>query len=72
MLHSRSGILAEAVNTKILTKNHPGFSHSHPYYPHLHPYSPHSHPDFPAFSPRFVFFILYYTSIQISYLQIYK
>ena len=27
---SRSGILAEAINTKILTKNHPDSPHSHP------------------------------------------
>ena len=30
MLPSRSEILAEAINTKILTKNYPDSSHSHP------------------------------------------
>ena len=52
MLPSRSGILAEAINTKILTKNHPDSPyplpdcpHSHPYSLHSHPYSLHSHPD---------------------------
>ena len=34
MLPSRSGILAEAINTKILTKNHPDSPHSHPDSPH--------------------------------------
>ena len=42
MLPSRSGILAEAINTKILKKSHPD-------YPHSHPNTPHSHPDFPHF-----------------------
>ena len=45
MLPSRSGILAEAINTKILTKNHPDSPHSHPDSPHSHPDSLHSHPD---------------------------
>ena len=31
MLPSRSGILAEAINTKILTKNHPNSPHLQPY-----------------------------------------
>ena len=30
MLPSRSGILAEAINTKILSENHPDSPHSHP------------------------------------------
>ena len=30
MLPSRSGILAKAINTKILTKNYPDSPHSHP------------------------------------------
>ena len=47
MLPSRSGILAEAINTKILTKNHPDSPHSHPDSPHSHLYSPHSHPHSP-------------------------
>ena len=64
MLPSRSGILAEAINTKILTKNHPDSSHSHTDSPHSHhldypcshPDFPHCHPDFPQSypdSPRF-------------------
>ena len=36
MLPSRSGILAEAINMKILTKNHPDSPHSHPDSPHSH------------------------------------
>ena len=40
MLPSRSGIFAEAINTKILTKNHPDS-------PNFHPDSSHSHHDFP-------------------------
>ena len=44
MLPSRSGILAEAINTKILTKNHSDTLHSHPDSPHSQPYSSHSHP----------------------------
>ena len=47
MLASWSGILAEAINTKILTKNYPDFPHSHPDSPHSHPDSPHSHLDSP-------------------------
>ena len=39
---SRSGILAEAINTKILTKNDPDFPHSYPDSLHSHPDSPHS------------------------------
>ena len=44
MLPSRSGILAEAINTKILSENHPDF-------PHSHPDSPHSHRDSPIPTP---------------------
>ena len=44
MLPSRSGILAEAINTKILSENHPDF-------PHSHPDSPHSHHDSPIPTP---------------------
>ena len=46
--------LAEAINTKIITKHYPDSSHfnshsphSHPDSPHSHPNSPHSHPDSP-------------------------
>ena len=42
-----SGILAEVINTKILTKNHPDSLHSHSDCPHSHPESPHSHPNSP-------------------------
>ena len=52
MLPSSSEILAEAINTKILTKNHRDSPHPHPDSPHFHPdsqhsypHSPHSHPD---------------------------
>ena len=47
---SRSGILAEAINTKILTKNYPDFPHSYPDSVYSHrdsphsPHSQHSHP----------------------------
>ena len=44
MLPSRSRILAEAINTKILTKNHPDSPHFLPDSPHSHLYSPHFHP----------------------------
>ena len=44
MLPSRSRILAEAINTKILTKNHPDSPHFLPDSPHSHLYSPHLHP----------------------------
>ena len=54
MLPSNSEILAEAINTKILTKNHPDSPHSHPDLPHSHPNSPCSHPDsfVPTLIPR--------------------
>ena len=53
MLPSRSGILAEAINTKILTKNHPDSPYSHPDSPHSHPDSPHSCiPRIPTLIPR--------------------
>ena len=42
---SPSGILAEAINTKILTKNHPDSPHSHPDSSHSHPDSLHLHPN---------------------------
>ena len=45
MLLSHSGILAKAINTKILTKNHPDSPHSH------HPDFPHSHHDSLRFHP---------------------
>ena len=56
MLPSRSGILAEAINTKILTKNHTDSPHSHPYsrIPTLIPRIlriPNIPNPFPAFSP---------------------
>ena len=44
MLSSHSRILAEAINSKILTKNHPDSLHSHSDSPHSYPDSPHSHP----------------------------
>ena len=54
MLPSCSGILAEAINIKILTKNHPDSLHSLSDFPHPHSdslhsqlHSPHSHPDSP-------------------------
>ena len=53
MLPSRSGILAEAINTKILAKNHTDSPHSHSDSPPTHPdsprsyHSPHSFPRFP-------------------------
>ena len=60
MLFSRSGILAEAINTNILTKNHPDSRHSHPDSTHSH-HSPHSVPRFliPTFtdSPKNVIFV---------------
>ena len=37
MLPSRSEISGEAINMKILTKNHPDSPHSHPYFRHSHP-----------------------------------
>ena len=64
MLSSRSGILAKAINTKILKKNHPNSLHSQPdsqnSYPnqlnflhsqHSHPHSLHSHLDSLCFHP---------------------
>ena len=58
MLPSLSGILAEAINTKILTKNrpdsphsHPDSSHSNPDSPFTHPHSPQSHSDSPHSYP---------------------
>ena len=48
---SRSGILVEDINTKILTKNHPDSPHSHPDSPHSHHHSPHSQPDSPHSHP---------------------
>ena len=47
MLPSRSGILAEAINTKILAKNHTDSPHSHSDSPPTHPDSPPSHYDSP-------------------------
>ena len=47
MLPSRSGSLAEATITKILTKNHADSLHSYPDSPHSHPDSPH-----PTLIPR--------------------
>ena len=41
------GILAEAINMKILTKNLPDSPHSHPYSLHSHSDPPSSHPDSP-------------------------
>ena len=37
--------LAEAINTKIITKHYPNSSHSNSHSPHSYPDSPHSHPD---------------------------
>ena len=51
MLTSRSWILAEAINTKILTKNRPDSPHSHPDSPHSHHDSPHSQLDSPRSLP---------------------
>ena len=53
MLPFRSGILAEAINTKILTKNHTDSQHSHPDSPHS-PHSQHSQPipRIPTLIPR--------------------
>ena len=63
MLFSRSGILAEAINTNILTKNHPDSRHSHPDSTHSH-HSPHSVPRFliPTFtdSPKNVIFVFWF------------
>ena len=39
-------ILAGAINTKTLTKNHPDSPHFHPDSPHSLPHSPDSHPHF--------------------------
>ena len=47
MLPSHSWILAEAINTKILTKNYPDSLHSHSDSPNSHPDTLHSHPDSP-------------------------
>ena len=47
MLPSLSGILAEAINTKILTKNRPDSPHSHPDWSHSNPDSPFTHPHSP-------------------------
>ena len=55
MLPSSSEILAEAINTKILTENHPDSPHSDPDLPHSHPNSRRSHPD--SFVPTLVFCI---------------
>ena len=51
MFPSRSGILAEVINTKILANNHPDSPHSHLDSPRSH-HSPHSVPLFsvPAFT----------------------
>ena len=43
---SPSVILAGAINTKTLTKNHPDSPHFHPDSPHYLPHSPDSHPHF--------------------------
>ena len=51
MLPSRSGIVADAINTKILKKNHPDSRYSHPDSPHSHPDSPHSDPYSPHCHP---------------------
>ena len=51
MLPSRSGISAEAINTKILTKNHPDSPYSHPHSPHSRTDSPYSHLDFQRSRP---------------------
>ena len=61
MLPLRSGILAQAINMKIFTKNHHDSLHSHPdswylhldslHFPHYHSDSPQSHPDSPCFLP---------------------
>ena len=51
MLSSHSRILAEAINSKILTKNHPDSLNSHSDSPHSYPDSPHSHPDSPHSHP---------------------
>ena len=51
MLPSHSGVLAEAINTKTLTKNHPDSPHSHAEFLHSHPDSPHSHLDSPRSHP---------------------
>ena len=47
MFSSRSGILAEAINKKILTKDHPDSLHSYPDSPHSHSHSPYFRPDSP-------------------------
>ena len=47
MLPSHSGVLAEAINKKILTRNLPDSPYPHLNFPHSHPYSPHSRPDSP-------------------------
>ena len=59
MLPLRSGILAQAINMKIFTKNHPHSLHSHTdswyfhpdslHFPHYHSDSPQSHHDSPRF-----------------------
>ena len=48
---SGSGILAKAINTKILTKNHPDSPHFHPHFSHSHSDFPHSHPHSSYFQP---------------------
>ena len=45
--------LAEAINTKIITKHYPDSSHSNSHSPHSHPDSPHSHPNSPHSHPDF-------------------
>ena len=46
-----SEILAKAINTKILTNNHPDFPHSLPDSLHSHLDSLHCHPNFPRSHP---------------------
>ena len=43
--------LAEAINTKTITKHYPDSPHSNSHSPHSHPYSPHSHPNSPHSRP---------------------
>ena len=61
MLPSRSGISAEAINPKILTKNYPDF-------PHSHTYSTHSHSDiFIYFIYIFIFLLSSLFIVDLKY-----
>ena len=66
MLPSLSRILAEAINRKILTKNHPNSPHSPPWFPSFPPPFSAFPPWFPAFSPWFPAFPSFHHSVPRS------